>query len=144
MIIMKAMNLNTITKDKIIETLDFKPLRLESYSRIENDGEIFETNIISVFNGRKVELSYNGEKYRYTIDRDFILDGNYFMHELIDVKFKKGFEVSNYIYNPSVELESPIKATTKVIGVKDIIINKKKQKLIHIVHHWLSFSLLQF
>jgi hypothetical protein len=130
---MKLMDMNAITRDTVVETLDFKPLKLESYSKVEYDGEIYETNIVSVFSGRAVELIHNGEKYNYTINRDFILDGNYFIDKLIKGKFRKGFEISNYIYNPSVELETPIKATTKVIGFINVIINGDKQRLIHVV-----------
>ncbi|MBN2040215.1 MAG: hypothetical protein JW864_09250 [Spirochaetes bacterium] len=130
--IMKMNGLTTITKDVIIETLDFKPVRLESYSKIDNSGEIHENKIVSVFNGREVELSYGDKKAGYTVDRDFIIDGNFFMGKLFEGKFREGMEVSGYIYNPSVELETPVKATTRVVGFKDVLINGKEKKLLHI------------
>lgn len=129
---MKMQDLTTVTKDVVIETLDYKPVRLESYSRIENAGKIHENNIVSVFSGNEVELSYGKKKVKYSVNRDFIIDGNFFMGKLIEGKFEKGMEVSNYIYNPSVELETPVKATTKVIGFERIMINGKEKDLMHI------------
>ncbi len=130
---MKMGDMTTLTRDKITETLDFKPVRLESYSRIENADNVHETNIISVFDGRNVELTYGNKKYNYTVNRDFIIDGNYFMGKLIQGKFRKGLEVSNYVYNPSVELETPIKAITRVVGFENVQINGEEKQLLHIV-----------
>jgi hypothetical protein len=129
----KLADSTTITKDTVTETTDFKPVKLENYLKIINAGKVHETNIVSVFKGKNVELTYGNKKYNYTLKRDFIIDGNYFMSQLIQAKFKPGFEVSNYMYNPAVELETLIKATTKVIGPENIIINGKETKLIHVV-----------
>jgi len=41
-------------------------------------------------------------------------------------------KVSNFVYNPSVELETPIKATAKVIGEEEVVVNGKNIKLFHI------------
>lgn len=130
---MKLADLNTITKDIITETTDFKPVKLESYSKIVNKGQVSETNIISIFKGKEVEVTYGKKKVNYTVNRDFIIDGNFFMTKLIEAKFKQGFEITNYVYNPSVELETPIKVTTKVVGFEKIMINGKEKKLMHIV-----------
>jgi hypothetical protein len=129
----KLADSTTITKDTVTETLDFKPVKLENYLKIINAGKVHETNIVSIFKGKNVELTYGNKKYNYTLNRDFIIDGNYFMSQLIQAKFKSGFEVSNYMYNPAVELETLIKATTRVIGPENIIINGKEIKLIHVV-----------
>jgi hypothetical protein len=129
---MKLADMNTITKDIITETTDFKPVKLESYSKIENAGKVHETKIISIFKGKEVELAFGDKKYNYTVTRDFIIDGNYFMSKLIEAKFRQGYEITNYVYNPSVEAETPIKATTKVAGYEKIMINGKEFNLIHI------------
>jgi hypothetical protein len=129
----KLADSNTITKDTVTETTDFKPVKLENYCKIINAGKVHETNIVSIFNGKNVELTYGNKKYSYTLNRDFIIDGNYYMSQLIQAKFKPGFEAVNYVYNPAVELETAIKATTKVIGPENVIINGKENKLIHIV-----------
>jgi hypothetical protein len=131
--IVKLEDTTTITKDTVTETIDFKPVKLENYLKIVKAGKVHETNIVSVFNGKNVELTYNKKKYNYKINREFIIDGNFFMSQLIKSKFKPDLEVVNYVYNPAVELETPIKATTKVIGTENIIINGKENKLIHIV-----------
>jgi hypothetical protein len=129
----KLADTTTVTKDTVTETTDFRPVKLENFVKIIKAGKAQETNIISVFNGKNVELTYNNKKYNYIINRDFIIDGNFFMFQVIKSKFKPGFEVVNYVYNPGVELETPIKASTKVIGPENININGKEIKLIHIV-----------
>lgn len=131
--LIKFKNITTVTKDTVIETLDFKPVKLQNYSKIESAGKFQETNIVSTFNGRNVELIHGDKKYKYKLNRDYIIDGNYFMSLVMKAKFKPGFEAVNYIYNPAVELDTPIQAKTKVIGPVTIIINGKKNKLIHIV-----------
>jgi hypothetical protein len=132
---MKLADLDTTTKDVVTETMDFKPVRLESSTKIRNNGKDYGTDIVTVFNGRNVELTYGtaGKKVNYTIGRDFIIDGGYFTNQLIKSKFKEGIEIVNYVYNPSVELETPIKAVTKVAGREKITINGTEKNLIHIV-----------
>ncbi len=129
---MKLADMKTITKDIITETTDFKPVKLESYSKIENAGKVHETKITSLFKGKDVELTFGDKKYNYTVNRDFIIDGNFFMSKLIQAKFRQGFEVTSYVYNPSVELETPIKAITRIVGYEKIMINGKEYNLIHI------------
>jgi len=50
---MNVSGMKIITKDTIIETIEFKPIRLENYSRIENNGEVTESTIVSVIKGKK-------------------------------------------------------------------------------------------
>ncbi|MFH0974799.1 MAG: hypothetical protein V1874_03335 [Spirochaetota bacterium] len=130
---LKFGDMTTVTKDTITETLDFKPVKLENYTKILNSGKVHETRMISVFKGRDVELTYDNKKYNYTLKRDFIIDGNYFMTQLLKNKFKPGLEATHYVYNPQVELDTPIKARTKVIGSEKIMINGKENQFIHIV-----------
>ena len=125
---MKLADMTTSTKDVVIETVDFKPVKLESSTRVLNGKQKYESNVISTFKGRNVELNYGGKKFNYTINRDFITDGGYFLDQLIKAKLKAGFEVTNYVYNPSVELETPIKATTKVAGYENILIKRNRKE----------------
>ena len=126
-------NVTTITKDTVIETGDFKPVKLINYSKITAQGKTQETNIVSLFNGRNVEVTFGDKKSSYTLNRDFIIDGNYYMSQVLKSKFKPGFEAVNYVYNPAVELDTPIKAVTKVVGYETVSINGSDIKLIHLV-----------
>ncbi len=89
--------------------------------------------LVSVFKGKEVEVSYAGNKSIYTINSDFILDGNYFIGKLLESKFKQGTKIIHYVYNPSVELDTPVKVTSSVAGYENISINGRDMKLLHIV-----------
>ena len=71
-------------------------------------------------------------KTAVTIDRDFRLEGNYILSELIRGKFKKGMKIEYYIYDPSIELESPILIKVTVRGYKNVKVGDKTMRLIHI------------
>lgn len=123
---------SSVSKETVIETLDFAPVRLESYSKIDGGGSKNETVTSAVFNGTKVELVINNRKAAYDIKKKFILDGNYSVAKLIEGGFREGMEVEERVYNPSIELEDTILVKTKVAGIEDVDVNGKSEKLIHV------------
>ncbi len=129
---MSIEGVNTVTRESITETLDFKPVRLESYNKIESGKNLHESIIKASFDGRKVEVTANNKKNTYHIKKHFILDGNYTLSKLIAGKFKTGMEVKAQIYHPSIELEDPIFVKTSVIGVEGVEINGRHEKLMHV------------
>lgn len=129
---MRIGEITTISKESVTETRDFRPLKLESYTQIVNDDQVQKTEIQANFVGRIVELTTNNDRSTYEIDKDFILDGNYFMAKLIEGKFKEGLEVKSYIYHPSIEVEEPVMVKVKVIGTENVNIDGKEESLIHI------------
>lgn len=121
------------TRQIITETADFKPVKLEIYNTIINGKQRQEINTIAEFKNKTVQLTAGGQKTRFTIEKPFILDGNYFMDFLIKKNFKKGTQVSAFLYDPTFETEDPINVRMKVEGIERVIINGKPKQLIHIV-----------
>lgn len=116
----------------ITETLDFKPVKLELYNKTIQNGQESEVKTIAVFTGNKVELDTGEGKSTMTITKPFILEGNYFMKELIKSEFKTGTIIRNYIYEPSVDTEEPVLVLVKVLGRVDVAIKGKSRSLIHL------------
>lgn len=120
------------TRQIITETMDFKPVRLEVYNTTEQNGQKSEMITIAKFSGNRVDLNAAATQSTITIDRPFILEGNYFMQELIRHKFKEGTILKNYVYEPSVDVEEPMLVMVKVFGRENVNINGKSRKLIHL------------
>jgi len=126
-------NVSNISRHVIVETKSFAPVKLESYSKITTTDLLHETEIKAIFNGKKIEITSGNKKTTYYLDKNFILEGNFFLAKLIEGKFKKGLEIMASIYDPSIELEKPISVKTEVIGIKNVEIKGKGKSLIHIV-----------
>jgi len=120
------------TKQIIIETMEFKPVRLEVYNVTEQNGQKSEMTTIAKFTGNRVDLNAAATLSTITIDKPFILEGNYFMNELIKHGFKEGTILKNYVYEPSVDVEEPMLVMVKVFGRENVSINGKNKKLIHL------------
>jgi hypothetical protein len=120
------------TRQIVTETLDFKPVKLEVYNTTEQDGQKNEMTTVAKFNGLKVDLNTAATESTITIGKPFILEGNYFMKELIACKFKEGTLLKNYVYEPSVDIEEPVLVMVKVFGLENVSINGGKKKLIHL------------
>ena len=128
---MDAGNIKNTTRQVITETMNFKPVRLEVYNKTIQNDQVNEMKTIAKFTGNKVELDAGGSKSTITIAIPFILEGNYFMNELIKHDFKNGTIIKNYIYEPSVDIEEPVLVLVKVLGREDISIKGKTRNLIH-------------
>ena len=87
---------------------------------------------IAKFTGNRVDLNAAATLSTITIDKPFILEGNYFMNELIKHGFKEGTILKNYVYEPSVDVEEPMLVMVKVFGRENVSINGKNKKLIHL------------
>ncbi|MGB4270473.1 MAG: hypothetical protein WBK20_15020 [Spirochaetota bacterium] len=113
----------TQSQDTIIETLDCKPVRLEKYTYIKQATTQQKLDIIAQCNGKTITLTENNIKNIITVDQDYVLDGNYFLYMLIKKKFKKGLQIKHNVYDPSIERESVIPVTIKLIGTETISVN---------------------
>ncbi len=114
------------------ETLDFRPVSLEVRSTTLQEGQSHETVTIATFSGNRVELDTGDSKIRITTGRPFIIEGNYFMGELIKSGFKDGTVVRNHVYEPSVDTEEPVLMMVKVFGTEQVTVNGKTMELIHL------------
>ena len=120
------------TRQVITETKDFKPVKLEVYNKTIQNEQVSEMKTIANFAGNSVNLDTGGARSTITIEKPFILEGNYFMNELIRNEFKIGTIIKNYIYEPSVDTEEPVLMLVKVLGRKEVSINGKMKNLIHL------------
>ncbi|HOK00864.1 MAG TPA: hypothetical protein PLN03_00075 [Spirochaetota bacterium] len=114
------------------ESADFKPVSLDVTNTIYDSSTNKKQEIkkSATFNGQKVTLTTGEYKSEFTIDKPFVLEGNFFFSELIKNKFKEGTVVKAYIYEPTVEIEEPILVIVEVQGYKDVDINGKVKKLL--------------
>jgi hypothetical protein len=129
---MDAGYIKNSTRQIVTETTDFKPVKLEVYNVTEQNGQKNEMNTVANFNGNRVDLDTAATRSTVTIDRPFILEGNYFMHELIKCRFKEGTVLKNYIFEPSVDVEEPVLVMIKVLGREKVSVSGTKKNLIHV------------
>ncbi len=116
----------------VTETASFEPVSIEINNKITNNGNIQNIDTKAVFNSGTVEVTSAGVTATAQIEGGFHLDGNYILAEMIRHGFKPGKEISARIYDPSLEPEEAVEIKAVVLGEKDIEINGKKERLIHV------------
>jgi hypothetical protein len=121
-----------ISKQTIIETLDFIPIRLESHNTIINDGDKQQIDTVATFKGQNVELIADDHKATITLDKEFRLEGNYILSKLIEGRFKEGLEIETNIYDPTIEQGFPIPIKITVRGIVRVQLGDESRRLIHI------------
>ncbi|HOM87163.1 MAG TPA: hypothetical protein PLH80_06495 [Spirochaetota bacterium] len=115
-------NGQTQSNDVIVETLDCKPVKLEKHTYINAPAQQ-RLDIIAECNGKQITLTENNNKTVIVLDKDYILDGNYFLYQLIKNKFKEGRTIRHNVYDPSIEREDAIPVTITLVGKETIAIN---------------------
>ena len=130
---MRLGDVTNTSRQIVTETMDFKPVRLETYNKIAEGAKLQTSQTIAVFRPGEVELQMGGNKSVVKIEGDFVLDGNFFISRLIENGFKEGFEIKASIYDPSIELETAIPVKTRVLGRETVLVGGKKRSCIHIV-----------
>jgi len=130
---MKAGQVMNVSRQEVTESLDFRPQKLETHNKIIMAGAVQRIDTVAEFSGRTVKLTMGSDISTVTLDRDVVLDGNYFIDAMIKHGFKKNTKLEAYIYDPSIEIESPILLTSKVMGKKMITVNNETFPCIHIV-----------
>jgi hypothetical protein len=120
------------TRHIMTETLDFRPLKYESYNKIVTESAAQNIDTVAVFKGREIDLREGANRATITLPGDFILDGNYFLSRLIEGGFKKDLEVSAQVYDPSIERDRSISMTARSMGRETVEVNGKSMRLIHI------------
>lgn len=129
----KAGNITNTTEQILVETAEFKPVKLEIKNRIIHDNIIEKIDTMAEFKGNQITLLTDGNKKTFIIEKPFVLDGNLYMRELMKANFKKGTTFTLSIYEPTIEVDEPIQVKIAVIGRKKIDINGTTKELIHIV-----------
>jgi len=118
----------------VTETKDFKPVKLEVFNTVidKTANNTQEINKTAVFKNNDVTLKSGDYETKFTIKEPFVLDGNYFFSELMKNKFKTGIIIKAYIYEPSVEIDTPILVLVESKGIEEVQIGNKSMKLLHI------------
>ncbi len=131
---LKAGNIENSSFQRVTETHDYKPVKLEILNTM-SDSHTGKNEVIKKtadFSGSKVSLDSNGYKTEVNLTGTFYLDGNFFDNELLKKKFKKGSVVKARIYEPSVETDKTILVIFKVLGDEKIRIGDKDVDVVHI------------
>jgi len=118
----------------VTETMDFKPVKLEEHHTItdRSTGSVQEIKRSAIFDGANVTFQSGDKKSKFKIEENFILDGNYFISQLIKNQFKPGTIVEGRVYEPTVEIDAPILAIAEVKGYSAVNVGKKSMKLLHL------------
>ncbi|PKL35724.1 MAG: hypothetical protein CVV44_19535 [Spirochaetae bacterium HGW-Spirochaetae-1] len=116
-----------------VETDSFQPIKLEILNTVVNGSDVQKMHTTALFSGKNVTVNTDGMESTVTIEKPFILDGNFFMSQLLKEKFKPGARVSAYLYDPTFELEEPVRVIARVMGSENISIDGKTISVIHIV-----------
>jgi hypothetical protein len=114
------------------ETIDFKPVKYESYNTIATGATTQKIDTVAIFKGNEVELTEGAHKATISIPGDFILDGNFFLSKLIEGRFRKDLEVSAQVYDPSIERDRTITMTARALGRETVDVGNRKIRLLHI------------
>jgi len=117
---------------KIIESKNFTPIMLITQNKITVKNKTSEWKTAVEFKNNTIFITKNKIKTKLIIPQNFVLEGNYFLSELIKANFKKGTILKKMIYNPTIALEKPILITIKSLGYEIVKINGKNRNLIHI------------
>jgi len=118
----------------VTETKDFKPVKLEVLNTVTDTAgnSTQEINKIATFNGDEVNLKTGDYESKFKIQGPFVLDGNYFFSELLKNKFKTGVIIKANIYEPSVEIDTPILVLVETKGVETVQVGNRSMKLLHV------------
>lgn len=131
---MKTGSVSNSVTQKIEETKNFVPVRLEIRNRIKSGDSDQEEKTVALFKNNIVELESSGEKSSIKLDKPFVIEGNYMMSELVKKRFAESSTVRVNLYDPTIETDDVFPVTVKVIGKKNIVINGREEKLIHLVY----------
>ena len=137
---MRAGEVESVSKQIITETADFKPVKYETYNKIIKGNIVQNINTVATFEGKKVKLGADGSVQEIEVERDFKLEGNYILAKLIEGKFKKGLKVESYIYEPAIDPEIPVLMKAYVVGPETVTIAGKRYDAIHVIEYIEKFK----
>jgi len=131
------LNMGTIQNKSVqivTETKNFKPVKLEVFNTVTDTSGNSNQEIIktAVFDGDNVTLKTGDYESKFRLQGPFVLDGNYFFSELLKNKFKTGVIIKANIYEPSVEIDTPILVLVETKGIETVQVRNKSMKLLHV------------
>lgn len=126
-----ALMTHTITHT-VVEKTDFTPVRLETHEITTQDGREIRSDLVATFDRQTVTIKHGDHTARVTLKEDFVLDGNYFTHKMIQNNFREGFTARAQVYDPAIELQQTIPVKTEVMGEETIMAGVKPVTTIHL------------
>lgn len=137
---MKAGEVTSISKQIITETENFTPVKYETYNKIIKGNLTQDIDTVAEFSGKKVKLTAGTSTQEIELERDFKLEGNYFLSKLIEAGFKKDTKVEAYIYEPAIDPEMPILMKAYVLGRETVKIGEKTYHAFHVIEYIEKFK----
>ncbi|MCX7678121.1 MAG: hypothetical protein N2316_02780 [Spirochaetes bacterium] len=137
---MKAGGVTNVAKQIITETIDFKPLKYETYNKIIKDNYVQHITTVADISGKKVTLITDSSQQEIQIEKDFKLEGNYFLAQFIAGGFRNGMKVEAYIYEPAIDPEAPVLLKAMVAGRESITIGERKYNAIRVIEYIEKFK----
>ncbi len=137
---MKAGEVTSISKQIITETENFTPVKYETYNKIIKGSMVQNIDTVAEFSGRKVKLIAGTSIQEIELEKDFKLEGNYFLSKLIEAGFKKDMKVEAYIYEPAIDPETPILMKVYALGRENIKIGEETHLAFHIIEYIEKFK----
>lgn len=116
----------------ITESKKFEPIKYESYkiTSINNNEAI--SKIVANFKKNKITVKTDLTNTIITIKEPFLLEGNYFLNELLNKKFSQNFSINKKIYEPSISNTKLLNYQIKSLGLKKVKFKNNFIKLYHI------------
>ena len=115
-----------------METTDFTPVRLEKEETTRQNGQEIKTSLVATFQGKTVTLKEDGHTTTIKLNEDFVLDGNYLTHALIQKQYKPGAVVETQIYEPTIERRKTKPVKAEVTGIENITGGGKRIETLHL------------
>ena len=133
-------SVKNITNQTIKETLNFEPISFEAIHTVITENNTQEVSWLAQIDGKKIKLKAGDCLIEFELNEPFRFDGNFILNELIAQRFRKNSAVSVKIYDPTLEPEDLIPVQVRFVGIKNIEINNKMKRVLHLVQSIENFK----
>ncbi len=131
---MRAGNVVNTSHQVVVESADFKPVSVVTNNTTVMGDTIQRVDTEALVDGLKVRLKQGGRESVITLEREFVLDGNYFLSKMIGAGFAEGAKFEAYVYDPSIEAGELMLMKARVEGKKLVTVNGSTYPSYHVVN----------
>ncbi len=131
---MRAGNAVNTSHQVVVETADCKPVSVVTKNTTAMGDTIQRIDTEAQIDGLKVRLKQGERESVVTLEREFVLDGNYFLSKMISTGFAEGARFEAYVYDPSIEAGELMLMKARVAGKKLITVNGSTYPAYHVVN----------
>ncbi|HEY1405596.1 MAG TPA: hypothetical protein VF857_03215 [Spirochaetota bacterium] len=121
------------TKEVTKETITFNPVSFSSSNVVVLKDNVSRDLVTAEFVKNVVKLKHGKEEKTVSLNGDFVVSGNALTSALIRNKFAKGFEAKSMVYDPTIDEDTTVPVSEKVIGKETVDLPSGKMELIHTV-----------